>query len=222
MAPAPQRIDSIYFNRANVVLSVMGIMRLQSETIIYRVYRYSMVGAQYIFLMFQVYFIAQMRHDLEVVSEASYLFFTQASLCFKVTIFLLNINRFEELSAMMNCQVFKPQNEDHEKSIRQHATTIKRLMAGFMVFSQATCGLWALRPLFDNAGDRTFPFKMWMPVEPTQSPQYELGYAFQYITICISAFMYFGVDSVALGAFIFACAQLVIIKHKILNVIILF
>lgn len=57
-----------------------------------------------------------------------------------------------------------------------------------------------------------------MPVKPEFSPQYELGYAFQLVTICMSAYIYFGVDSVALSMVIFACAQLDIIKDKIISV----
>lgn len=57
-----------------------------------------------------------------------------------------------------------------------------------------------------------------MPVTPEYSPQYEIGYAFQLLTICMSAYMYFGVDSITLSMVIFACAQLEIIKDKILSV----
>ncbi|XP_041969424.1 odorant receptor Or1-like isoform X2 [Aricia agestis] len=87
-----------------------------------------------------------------------------------------------------------------------------------MVSSQTTCCLWALKPLFDDAGSKKFPFDMWMPVNPERPPQYAFGYAFQLLTISMSAFIYFGVDSIALSMVIFACAQLDIIKNKILNI----
>ncbi|CAH2046029.1 unnamed protein product, partial [Iphiclides podalirius] len=102
--------------------------------------------------------------------------------------------------------------------LKWHATRIKRLLLAFMISSQTTCGLWALKPLFDDAGDRKFPFDMWMPIRPEYSPQYELGYIFQLITICLSAYMYFGVDSVALSMVIFSCAQIDIIKDKLLQI----
>lgn len=57
-----------------------------------------------------------------------------------------------------------------------------------------------------------------MPVTPEYSLQYVLGYAFQLVTICMSAYMYFGVDSVALSMVIFGCAQIDIIKDKVLSV----
>ncbi|CAB3248690.1 unnamed protein product [Arctia plantaginis] len=77
--------------------------------------------------------------------------------------------------------------------------------------------MWALKPMFDDA-ERNFPFDMWMPVNPEIAVQYYIGYAFQLITICISAYIYFGVDSVTFSAVIFGCAQLDIIKEKIMSI----
>lgn len=57
-----------------------------------------------------------------------------------------------------------------------------------------------------------------MPVHPDQSPHYYLGYGFQLLTICMSAYMYFGVDSVALSMVIFGCAQIDIVKDKLMSV----
>lgn len=61
-----------------------------------------------------------------------------------------------------------------------------------------------------------------MPVTPEKSLQYYFGYVFQLVTICISAYMYFGVDSVTLSSVIFGCAQLDIVKDKILSVSFIF
>ncbi|XP_049878065.1 odorant receptor Or1-like isoform X1 [Pectinophora gossypiella] len=156
--------------------------------------------------------------DLEAVSQASYLLFTQACLCFKVTCFQLNVPMLRDMLARMNGDVFKPRTPGHVETLKLQARRIKRLLLGFMISSQTTCGLWALKPLFDDAGARSFPFDMWMPVSPDRSPYYELGYAFQLLTICMSAYMYFGVDSVALSMVIFGCAQVDIVKDKILSI----
>ncbi|CAH2253025.1 jg13549 [Pararge aegeria aegeria] len=163
-------------------------------------------------------YIIQVWGDLEAVSQASYLLFTQACLCFKVTVLQMNMDLLKDLLRRMNEKVFLPQSAKHESILKLQAKRIKRLLLAFMISSQTTCGLWALKPLFDDAGSRNFPFDMWMPVQPEFSPQYELGYAFQLVTICMSAYMYFGVDSVTLSMVIFACAQVDIIKDKILSI----
>lgn len=54
-----------------------------------------------------------------------------------------------------------------------------------------------------------------MPFTPEHSPNYELGYVYQMMSIYISAFLFIGVDSVALSMLMFGCAQLDIIVDKL-------
>ncbi|XP_013170504.1 PREDICTED: odorant receptor Or1-like [Papilio xuthus] len=190
--------EDMYLNRAKFVMKYLGVW--------------------YLFLIFQIIYIIQVWGDLEAVSQASYLLFTQACLCLKVTVFQVNISMVRELLERMNGDIFISFCDEHDRILKWHAVRIKRLLLAFMISSQTTCGLWALKPLFDDAGSRKFPFDMWMPVKPEYYLQYELGYAFQLVTICMSAYMYFGVDSVALSMVIFGCAQIDIIKDKILKI----
>ncbi|KAJ2942069.1 hypothetical protein O0L34_g10986 [Tuta absoluta] len=212
-------VEDLYLNRAKFVMQFLGVwVPADDETIIHKVYRIFMMSLQYMFLLFQIIYIIQVWGDLEAVSQASYLLFTQACLCFKVTVFQVNMGMLRDLLSRMNGDTFKPQALAHEKILKYQAARIKRLLLAFMVSSQTTCGLWALKPLFDDAGSRKFPFDMWMPVRPEQSPHYHVGYAFQLMTICMSAYMYFGVDSVALSMVIFGCAQIDIVKDKIMKI----
>ncbi|XP_072929574.1 uncharacterized protein [Epargyreus clarus] len=211
--------EDLYLNRAKFVMKYLGVwVPPENEPWFRKTHRLFMMSLQYLFLIFQIVYIIQVWGDLEAVSQASYLLFTQACLCFKVTVLQGNIDMLKELLKQMNGDIFKPQSNVHERILKVQATRIKRLLLAFMISSQATCGLWALKPLFDDAGSRKFPFDMWMPVNPEFSPQYQFGYAFQLLTICMSAYMYFGVDSVALSMVIFACAQIDIVKDKILSI----
>nr|WCC57503.1 odorant receptor 46 [Papilio machaon] len=212
--------EDMYLNRARFVMKFLGVwVPHLNESTLHKCYRIIMMLLQYLFLIFQIIYIIQVWGDLEAVSQASYLLFTQACLCLKVTVFQVNISMVRELLKQMNGDIFKPFCEEHVRILKWHAVRIKRLLLAFMISSQTTCGLWALKPLFDDAGSRKFPFDMWMPVKPDHYLQYELGYAFQLITICMSAYMYFGVDSVTVSMVIFGCAQIDIIKDKILKVI---
>nr|QMS80327.1 odorant receptor [Histia rhodope] len=85
----------------------------------------------------------------------------------------------------------------------------------FLTSAITTCTLWAMIPLFDDAGSRSFPFKIWMPVDPQKSPHYEVGYVYQMITIYISACLFIGVDSTTLSMIMFGCAQIEIIMEKV-------
>nr|QLI62089.1 odorant receptor 46 [Streltzoviella insularis] len=212
-------VENLYLNRAKFVMKILGVwIPSENELMISKMYRIFMMSLQYLFLLFQTIYIVQIWGDLEAVSQALYLYFTEACLCFKVTIFQINMDMLKELLKRMNSDVFKPLSLKHEKILKLQAKRIKRLLLGFMISSQVTCGLWALKPLFDNAGTRAFPFDMWMPMSPKFSPQYEIGYAYQFLTACMSAYMYFGIDSVALSMVIFGCAQIDIVKDKILSI----
>ncbi|XP_030033697.1 odorant receptor Or1 [Manduca sexta] len=211
--------EDLYLNRAKFVMKFLGVwVPPNDENIIRKLYRYFMISLQYLFLIFQIIYIIQVWGDLEAVSQASYLLFTQACLCFKVTVFHVNVDLLKELLLQMNGETFRAQSFDHEKILESQAARIKRLLLAFMISSQLTCGMWAVKPLFDDVGSRKFPFDMWMPVTPESSPHYHIGYTFQLVTICMSAYMYFGVDSVALSSVIFGCAQIEIIKDKLMSI----
>ncbi|XP_026734574.1 odorant receptor Or1-like [Trichoplusia ni] len=210
--------EDLYLDRAKFVMKHLGVwMPSDDESAIYKGYRIFMITLQYLFLIFQMIYIIQVWGDLDAVSQASYLLFTQACLCLKITVFQYNMDMFRQLLSIMDGEVFKPETATHEMILQVQAKRIKRLLLAFMISSQITCGLWALKPLFDDAS-REFPFDMWMPVNPEKAVQYYIGYGFQLGTICISAYMYFGVDSVTFSSVIFGCAQIEIVKEKILTI----
>ncbi|KAJ8713845.1 hypothetical protein PYW08_007465 [Mythimna loreyi] len=210
--------EDLFLNRAKFVMKFLGVwVPVENGSIFRTGYRAFMMTLQYLFLIFQFIYIIQVWGDLDAVSQASYLLFTQACLCLKVSVFQMNIGMLKELLKRMDSEIFKPENVTHENILKLQAARIKRLLLAFMVSSQITCGMWALKPLFDDA-DRKFPFDMWMPLSPEKTVQYYIGYTFQLVTICMSAYLYFGVDSVAFSSVIFGCAQIDIVKEKILSI----
>ncbi|CAH0400352.1 unnamed protein product [Chilo suppressalis] len=211
--------EDLFLNRAKFVMKYLGVwIPPTNESLLHKLYRSLMITLQYLFLIFQIIFIIQVWGDLEAVSQAFYLLFTQACLCLKVSVFHVNVDKLRELLKQMNGEIFQPQSDRQIQILSKQASRIKALLLAFMVSSQFTCSLWAMKPLFDDVGSRKFPFDMWMPVSPEASPHYEIGYAIQVLTIGMSAYMYFGVDSVALSMLIFACAQCEIIMDKIMSV----
>ncbi|CAH2253022.1 jg13548 [Pararge aegeria aegeria] len=173
---------------------------------------------QYSFILFEVIYVVVVWGDLDEVSEASYLLFTQASVCYKVTIFIANKKQLKYLLDFMKLDIFDPQTPDHDKVIFTNARRIKRLCAMFLTAALVTVSLWAIMPLFDKAESRYFPFKIWMPVDAQDSPHYELGYIYQIMSIYCSALLFFAVDSTILSMVMFGCAQLEIIIDKIQKV----
>lgn len=113
---AGQKSEDLYLNRAKFVMKHLGVwVPPTNETALRKFYRFFMMSLQYLFLAFQMIYIIQVWGDLEAVSQASYLLFTQACLCFKVTVLQLNMGLLKELLRRMNEKVFLPQSAKHER-----------------------------------------------------------------------------------------------------------
>ncbi|KAJ2942070.1 hypothetical protein O0L34_g10987 [Tuta absoluta] len=212
---------ALFLSRPIKILKVFGVWpaseNLQPhELCIYWIYNVFILSTQWSFLLFEFMYIAKVLGDMDELSESSFLLFTQASLCYKTTVFLLNKKNLKILIGLMEEDIFRPRNKVHVGRLELQAKIIRRLCLFFIICANTTCSLWALIPLFDNSGPRIFPFKIWMPVNPEHSPDYELGYFYQMIAIYISACLFCGVDSVALCTMMFGCAQLEIIGEKLL------
>ncbi|CAK1551004.1 unnamed protein product [Leptosia nina] len=210
--------SDLYLNRAKLVMSVLGVWVPEiNEIITRRLYKIFMLSLQYSFLLFQIINVFQVLGDMEAISHAVYLLFTQASLCCKISVFHWNIDGVRNLLEQMNSKTFQPLCTEHERILKTRAVSIKRLLMVFIVVAEATCVVWGLIPLLDPEVKK-FPFDMWLPVNPNISIEYQIGFTYQEITICTSAFLYYGVDTVAISMIIFACAQMEIIMEKILSV----
>lgn len=108
--------EDLYLNRAKFVMKLLGVwVPPFNEKTLHKWYRIFMMMLQYLFLIFQIIYIIQVWGDLEAVSQASYLLFTQACLCLKVTVFQLNVSMVRNLLERMNGDVFKPFFEEHER-----------------------------------------------------------------------------------------------------------
>nr|AGK90017.1 olfactory receptor 10 [Helicoverpa assulta] len=207
---------SLFLGRPKKILSAHGVWPHPNNFVILRkLYMLFIMWTQYSFLLFEIIYIADVWGDIDAVSEASYLLFTQASLCYKSTAFMVNKQSLLELLEIMDCEIFEPKSAEHKKILAAQARKIKRLCLFFLTSATTTCTLWAMIPLFDAASKRSFPFRIWMPVTPLKSPDYELGYLYQMVSIYISAFLFISVDSVAVSMIMFGCAQLEIIMDKI-------
>ncbi|XP_052744218.1 odorant receptor 43a-like [Bicyclus anynana] len=206
----------IFLSRPRNVLVFLGIwLPPKRYALLYNLYKIMIMLTQYCFILFEVIYVVVVWGDLDEVSEASYLLFTQATVCYKVSVLIANKKQLKCLLDFMMLDIFGPQTPHHTKVLFTNARKVKNLCAVFLITAIMTVSLWAVMPLFDNAESRFFPFKIWMPVDAQKSPQYELGYIYQILSIYCSAMLFFAVDSTILSMVMFGCAQLEIIIDKI-------
>nr|QIJ45814.1 olfactory receptor [Glyphodes pyloalis] len=204
-----------YLNRPKMALTMIGLwFPPENYRPLYLIYRSVHLIAQYSFLVFNITYMVIVWGDLTEVTEASYLLFTQATLCLKATTFLMNKNKLARLLEFVESNIFQVQTKIHEKIMAVQALKMWRLYSFFLVSGIITCFQWAICPLMDISS-RRFPFKIWMPVDPYQSPDYYIGYAYQVFTIFMSAIIFMTIDFITVSMIMFASAQLEIIAEKI-------
>lgn len=106
----------LFLGRPRRILGFFGIWPHPPNYIIFRkLYMLFVMWTQYSFLLFEIIYIAEVWGNMNEVSEASYLLFTQASLCYKSTAFMVNKNNLIELLGYMDDDIFKPKSALHEK-----------------------------------------------------------------------------------------------------------
>nr|AXY83403.1 putative odorant receptor 25 [Conopomorpha sinensis] len=208
--------EDLFLKLPRTILIFFGIWSSPKKfKVLHTLYMLFVMATQYSFLIFEFIYISNVWSDIDAASEASYLLFTQASLCYKTTVFLRNRHILSVLLEDMQSDIFAAKSDVHEEALRILAVRIRRLCTFFMTSALSTTTLWAMIPLFDDVGNRSFPFRIWMPVGPEESPNYEIGYVYQVLTIYISAFLFIAVDSTAVSMIMFGCSELDIIIDKI-------
>lgn len=104
----------LFLERPRRILTTFGIWPISTNYVfLLQIYMIFIMITQYSFVIFEIIYILEVWGDIGEVSEASYLLFTQASLCFKTTLFLINKNSLMQLLELMEKETFQPQSEAH-------------------------------------------------------------------------------------------------------------
>ncbi|KAL0819886.1 hypothetical protein ABMA28_007901 [Loxostege sticticalis] len=206
----------IFLTRQKKALTLLGHwFPTKKYRILYLIYRCFLLFIQWSFLLFNIIYMRQVWGDLEETSEGSYLLFTHATLSLKSTIFLMSKNRWSNILNFMESDIFAAQTSVHEKILSVDAMKMWSVYAFFITSATFNCIEWAVVPLLDNHGERVFPFKIWMPADPTKSPEYHIGYVYQVMAIYINAATFLTMDYLTASLIMFAATQLGIIEEKI-------
>lgn len=110
----------IFLSRPMWILKILSIwLRLEKPVFLYYTTQAVVLFTQYSFLIFEFMYIVFVWGDIDEVSEASYLFFTQASVCYKVAVFVLHKKNLKSLLDFMMVDTFAPQSTVHSECVKQ-------------------------------------------------------------------------------------------------------
>lgn len=106
----------LFLGRPKKILTFFGIwLPPKQYQELVKIYMILVMITQYSFVLFEIIYIIGVWGDIEVVSEASYLLFTQASVCYKTTTFLIKKRKLVLLLEHMQQEIFASQSKDHEE-----------------------------------------------------------------------------------------------------------
>lgn len=105
-------------------------LRTGEHEFLHQVNQAVVLFTQYSFLLFELIYIMVVWGDIDEVSEASYLFFTQASVCYKVAVFIINKKKLKELLEFMMVDTFASQSTVHDGYVYTSFMTALRFDLG--------------------------------------------------------------------------------------------
>lgn len=158
--------------------------------------------------------------DIEKMTEASFLLFTNLVQCFKIYSFMNHGKRVWDLVYSMNRKEFKPKSEKQYQILINEIKTSKIISKLFLLACTLTCVSWAVSPIFDKRGEDTLrlPLSGWYPFSTKKSPGFEFAYAYQIFSTWIGGLGDISMDTFMSGTIMVISAQLSVLTNALENV----
>lgn len=111
-------IKDLFLNGAKVFMKPLGVwIPSENESIMIKTYRIFIISLQYLFLMLQFIYLFQVWGDIDAMTQAAYLIFTQGSSVFKLTVFYFNMGIVKEILSIMDEDIMQPKNSIQERCV---------------------------------------------------------------------------------------------------------
>ncbi|KAJ3663340.1 hypothetical protein Zmor_007629 [Zophobas morio] len=160
----------------------------------YRLYTFVVtVFIMGLYNFFRVMNIFYVYTDLQVLTATIYLTVTDVTVLVKSCVFIRNVKTLERLILTLNCDLFRPKNQHQIELVYSglKAWTVAYRLFWTLVF---TClFMWTVSPL--TGPSRQLPVPAWYPYDTKISPNYEITYVCQVISIWILATANMNMDS---------------------------
>jgi hypothetical protein len=134
--------------------------------IFYRIYAATFVGFAFVLsLLSQIANMIDSFGDMEKMTEASFLLFTNFVQCIKLYSFMANGSRVWKLVHSMNREAFRPRNSEQHEILSNEIKMSKMISKIFLIMCTITCSSWAISPFLDTSGGQgvRLPLSGWYP-----------------------------------------------------------
>ncbi|KAJ3656614.1 hypothetical protein Zmor_015677 [Zophobas morio] len=155
--------------------------------------------------------------DIERMTDASFLLFTNIVQCLKLYCFMNYASRIWKLVHSMNAEVFKPRNQTQCEILTKEIKLSKTISVLFLLACTLTCISWGVSPLLDRTSDDgiRLPLSGWYPFRTDRSPGFEFVYIYQILSTWVNGLGDISMDTCVSGTIMFISAQLSVLRDAL-------
>ncbi|RZC37189.1 7tm 6 domain containing protein, partial [Asbolus verrucosus] len=169
-------------------------------------------------IFFQTVNLFLLLNDLKTVTGIIFILLTDIGATLKAISLIKNMETLKQLMITINCDLFQPKSVQQRNMIQPNIDALKAIVLTFWIFAISCLSLWSLFPILDKTvKDYRLPFLAWYPYNTRTSPQYELTYLYQTVSINILAMVNVNIDGLIAALNMYVGAQFDILCDDVRN-----
>ncbi|KAJ3656612.1 hypothetical protein Zmor_015676 [Zophobas morio] len=188
------------------------------KRILFRIYATVFVGFAFVLsLLSQIANMIDAFGDMEKMTEASFLLFTNIVQCLKLYCFMKYGARVWRLVHSLNRKIFKPRNATQYDVLKRDIGRSKIITKLFLLACTITYASWCVSPFLDKKGENgvRLPLSGWYPFSTKETPAFELAYAYQIFTTWVGGLGDISMDTFMSGAIMVISAELSVLNNAL-------
>lgn len=154
---------------------------------------------------FQVLYMILNINDLKAITSTAFINLSELTGILKSYYLIQNMRILKKLMFTLTTKMFQPKNKFQKTLIDQNIKSWKTIYFLYWSMSGSAIFFWSTFPILDKSTKvYRLPFMAWYPFNTKTSPNYELTYIYQIVSILCVAFTVLGTDTLiaALNTFI--------------------
>ncbi|RZC35674.1 7tm 6 domain containing protein [Asbolus verrucosus] len=162
-----------------------------------------------------LYFI---KDDLSAVTGTIFILLTDMGASLKTYALIKNMRILKHLMVTVNCDLFQPKGHKQKNLILPSVRFWQIIVSLFWFFTVGCLILWSSYPIVDKSFlDYRLPFLAWHPYDIKTSPQYELTYLYQVVSVTVLAVVDVSIDNLIAYLNMYVGVQFDILRDDIRN-----
>ncbi|RZC39969.1 7tm 6 domain containing protein, partial [Asbolus verrucosus] len=156
--------------------------------------------------------------DLQAVTGTIFILLMELAASLKAYYLIKDMKMLKHLMVTINCDLFQPKNSEQRTLIQPNIKAWRTFVSAFWTLTVPALFFWSSFPILDKTVKKyRLPFLAWYPYNTKISPQYELTYVHQVLSIVFLSVVNINIDSLIAALNMFIAAQFDILSNDLRN-----